>query len=163
MAQIEHRAALVIIAAFACWSGLPGPAAFAVDDGAPPAVQETAPAVESAAPPPEGAVPPAAEKAMPVNDGPPVLLAVTGVRSDDVLHLRDVPSADSKSLAGIPPNARGLKKIGCMRVQLSMDRYMYMSKEERNYAQAPWCRVEYKGLQGWVAARYVKEEGTTKR
>ncbi len=84
----------------------------------------------------------------PSADGPPVLLAVTGVRSDDVLHLRDVPSADSKSLADIPPNARGLKKIGCMRVQLSMDRYMYMSKEERNNAQAPWCRVEYKGPTG---------------
>jgi hypothetical protein len=161
MAHIEHHAKLVIIAAFACWSGFPGPAAFAVDDGAPPAVET--PAAENAAPSAEGAVQPAAEEAMPVNDGPPVLLAVTGVRSDDVLHLRDVPSADSKSLADIPPNARGLKKIGCMRVQLSMDRYMYMSKEERNHAQAPWCRVEYKGLQGWVSARYVKEEGTTKR
>jgi hypothetical protein len=155
MAHIEHHTARVIIAAFAFWSGLPGPAAFAAEDGAPPAIEETAPAVENAAS--------AAEETMPVNDGPPVLLAVTGVRSDDVLHLRDVPSADSKSLADIPPNARGLKKIGCMRVQLSMDRYMYMSKEERNYAQAPWCRVEYKGLQGWVSARYVKEEGTTKR
>jgi hypothetical protein len=90
-------------------------------------------------------------------------MTVTGVKSDDVLHLRDLPSADSKSLAGIPPNAHGLKKIGCMRVQLSLDRYMYMSKEERNFAQAPWCRVEYQGKQGWVAARYVKEEATPRR
>lgn len=163
MAQVEHRTALFIAAAVAFWSGLPGPAAFAAEEGAPPAVEETAPAVESAAPAPEVAVPPAAEEAMPVSDGPPVLLAVTGVRSDDVLHLRNDPSADSKSVADIPPNGRGLKKIGCMRVQLSMDRYMYMSKEERRDAQLPWCRVEYKGLQGWVAARYVKEEGATKR
>jgi hypothetical protein len=163
MAHIEHHATRAIIAAFAFWSGIPGPAAFAAEDGAPPAIEEPVPAVENAASSAEAAGPPPAEEALPVNDGPPVLLAVTGVRSDDVLHLRNDPSADSKSLAGIPPNAHGLKKIGCMQVQLSMDRYMYMTKEERRDAQLPWCRVEYKGLQGWVAARYVKEEGTTKR
>lgn len=141
MAQIEHRAAIFVMIALAFWPGLAGATALAAEDGPPPA----------------------AEDAAPVNDGPPVFLAVTGVRSDDVLHLRDVPSADSKSLAGIPPNARGLKKIGCMRVQLSMDRYMYMSKQERNDAQAPWCRVEYQGRQGWVSARYVKEEAAPKR
>jgi hypothetical protein len=117
-------------------------------------------ATEAAASGAESAAPP--QEAEPAADGPPVYFAVTGVRSDDVLHLRDVPSADSKSLAGIPPYARDLRKIGCMRVQLSMDRYMYMSKEERRHAQAPWCRVEYKGVQGWVAARYVKEQGTAK-
>lgn len=163
MAQIEHRAALLIFTVFACWSGFEAPAAFAAEDGAPPAVEEAAPAAESAAPPSESAAAPGAEEAAPTADGPPVLLAVTGVKSDDVLHLRDLPSADSKSLAGIPPNARGLKKIGCMRVQLSMDRYMYMSKQERNDAQAPWCRVEYQGKQGWVSARYVKEEGVPKQ
>ncbi len=163
MAQIEHRAALLIVAAFACWSGLPGHAARAAEDAPPPAIEDTAPPAADAAQAPAAATPTATDEAPPVIDGPPVFLAVIGVRSDDVLHLRDVPSADSKSLADIPPNARGLKKIGCMRVQLSMDRYMYMSKQERNDAQAPWCRVEYKGMQGWVSARYVKEEATTNR
>jgi hypothetical protein len=159
MARVEHHAALLIVAALMWWSGLAGPAARAAEDA--PDAETAAPATDSAAPAPEADAVPPAEAAAP--DGPPVILAVTGVRSDDVLHLRDVPSADSKSLADIPPNARGLKKIGCMRVQLSMDRYMYMSKEERNNAQAPWCRIEYKGLQGWVSARYVTEEAAPKR
>ena len=34
-----------------------------------------------------------------------------------------------------------------------------LSARERRDAQAPWCRVEYKGMQGWVSARYVKEQG----
>lgn len=143
MAHFEHRTAYALILTLACMPAAAPGAAFAADAAAPAAQA-------------------AAEETF-VADGPPVFLAVIGVRSDDVLHLRDVPSADSKSLADIPPNTRGLKKIGCMRVQLSMDRYMYMSKEERVYAQAPWCRVEYKGLQGWVSARYVKEEAPTKQ
>lgn len=154
MAHNEHRTLAASIAiAFA--AALCVRSALAAEDGA-PAAQPAAPVAEAATPAME-------EAATTVADGPPVFLAVTGVKPDDVLHLRDVPSADSKSLADIPPNARGLKKIGCMRVQLSMDRYMYMSKEERNNAQAPWCRVEFKGQQGWVSARYVKEEGAPKR
>jgi hypothetical protein len=154
MAHNEHRT-LTFAIAIALAAALCARAASAADDGV-PAEPSAAPAAASAAPAAEGAAEPAA-------DGPPVFLAVTGVKSDDVLHLRDVPSADSKSLADIPPNARGLKKVGCMRIQLSMDRYMYLSKQERNDAQAPWCRIEYQGKQGWVSARYVKEEGAAKR
>jgi len=158
MAHIEHRAAHFVVAALVCWSVLQDPAASAAESETQTSVEDAVPPAGNAAP-----APGAAEEAAPLADGPPVYLAVTGVRSDDVLHLRNDPSADSKSLADIPPDARGLRKIGCMRIQLSMDRYMYMSKEERRDAQLPWCRVEYKGTQGWVAARYVTEEGTAKR
>lgn len=84
--------------------------------------------------------------------------AVTGVASDDVLHLRDVPSADSKSLARIPPTAHGLRNFGCRRTQLSMDVWMKMSKQERRFAQTRWCRVQYRDKQGWVAGRYLKKD-----
>lgn len=152
MARFEHRTA--IVAAVLTGLGLMAAQASAADEGS-----------AAAAPPQEAAAPSPAslEDGAPAADGPPVFMAVIGVKPNDVLHLRDVPSADSKSLADIPPNARGLRKIGCMRVQLSLDRYMYMTKEERNFAQAPWCRVEYQGKQGWVAARYVREESTAKR
>lgn len=93
------------------------------------------------------------------DDAPsPPFWAVTGVAANDVLHLRDVPSAESRSLAGIPPNARGLKNHGCRRNQPSMDLWARMSKEQRQLALTRWCRVEYQGQQGWVAGRYLKND-----
>ena len=92
-------------------------------------------------------------------EDPPEFWAVTGVSPSDVLHLRDVPSADSKSLAQIPPNARGLKHLGCRRNQPSLDLWVRMSEAARRDAQTQWCRVEYQGREGWVAGRYLKKDG----
>lgn len=88
----------------------------------------------------------------------PPFWAVTGVRSDDVLHLRDMPSAESRSLAGIPPNAQGLKNLGCRRDGPSLDQWMRMSKAQREQPATQWCRVDYQGKQGWVAARYLRKD-----
>jgi hypothetical protein len=88
----------------------------------------------------------------------PAFWAVTGVAADDVLHLRDMPSADSKSLAGIPPNARGLKHMGCRRNEMPFDQWAHLTKEARQAALMQWCRVEYRGVQGWVAGRYLKRD-----
>lgn len=93
----------------------------------------------------------------------PPFWAVTGVRSDDVLHLRDVPSAESKSLADIPPNAHGLKNLGCRRDQPSLYDWMRMSKAQREVPPTQWCRVDYQGKQGWVAARYLRKDERTGR
>jgi hypothetical protein len=90
---------------------------------------------------------------------PPRFWAVTGVRPDDVLHLRDVPSADSRSLAQIPPNARGLRHLGCRRNQPPMDLWVRMSAAQRREALTQWCRVEYHGHEGWVAGRFLKPDG----
>jgi SH3 domain-containing protein len=92
----------------------------------------------------------------------PAFWAVTGVRSDDVLHLRDVPSADSKSLAGIPYNAHGLKHLGCRRNEMPFEDWIKLSKEARKAALMQWCRVEYKGQQGWVAGRFLKPDESQK-
>jgi hypothetical protein len=88
----------------------------------------------------------------------PGFWAVTGVAENDVLHLRDVPSADSKSLAGIPPNAHGLKNLGCRRNQPAMDQWVRMNEVQRQQALTQWCRVEYHGKQGWVAGRFLKSD-----
>jgi hypothetical protein len=88
----------------------------------------------------------------------PAFWAVTGVTAGDVLHLRDMPSADSKSLAGIPPDARGLKHIGCRRNELPFDTWVRLSKEARQAALTQWCRIEYRGVEGWVAGRYLKRD-----
>jgi uncharacterized protein YgiM (DUF1202 family) len=84
--------------------------------------------------------------------------AVTGVAAGDVLYLRDMPSADSRSLARIPPNARGLKHLGCRRNQPALEQWMHMSEQQRQEAQTKWCRVEYRGKQGWVAGRFLKKD-----
>ena len=88
----------------------------------------------------------------------PRFWAVTGVASGDVLNLRDVPHGDSKKLAGIPPNTRGLKHLGCITPEPSLDRWMIMSKSERANAKLQWCRIEYRGMKGWVAARFLKPD-----
>ena len=84
--------------------------------------------------------------------------AVTGVAAGDVLHLRDVPSAESRSLANIPPNARGLRHLGCRRNQPALEVWMRMNIAQRQAAQMLWCRVEYRGKQGWVAGRYLRAD-----
>lgn len=91
-------------------------------------------------------------------DDPPKYWSVTGVRSDDVLNLRDVPHGDSKKLAGIPPGTRGLKNLGCLTPEPSLDRWLIMTEAERKNAKLEWCRVEYRGTQGWVAARFLKPD-----
>ncbi len=96
-------------------------------------------------------------------DVTPDFWAVAGVRSDDVLHLRDVPSAESKSLAGIPSNARGLKNLGCRTNVVPLEQWARMTKAQRDYAQTRWCRIEYHGQQGWVAQRYLKKDSAPAR
>jgi predicted Fe-S protein YdhL (DUF1289 family) len=94
---------------------------------------------------------------------PPKYWAVTGVKANDALHLRDVPSADSKSLARIPPNARGLKHLGCRRNQPPMDQWVRMSEKARHEAMTQWCRIEYRGQEGWVAGRFLKPDAPPRR
>ena len=35
---------------------------------------------------------------------------------------------------------------------------MRMSQAQRELAATQWCRVEYQGKEGWVAARYLKKD-----
>lgn len=90
------------------------------------------------------------------------VFAVTGVAADDKLHMRDVPHGDSKILADIPPKARGLKGLGCIKPEPSFDRWADMTPEERANAKLEWCRVEYRGKQGWVASRFLKVDTGTR-
>ena len=88
---------------------------------------------------------------------------VTGVAPSDVLHVRDVPSADSRSIGTIPPAAHGLKNLGCLRKQASIDDWMRMTAAQRADAKLLWCRIEYKGTVGWAAGRFLKRDGRLAR
>jgi hypothetical protein len=88
---------------------------------------------------------------------------VTGVAPNDVLHVRDVPSADSRSIGTIPPAAHGLQNLGCLRKQASLDDWMRMTAAQRADAKMLWCRVVYKGTVGWVAGRFLKRDSALAR
>jgi hypothetical protein len=88
---------------------------------------------------------------------------VTGVAPSDVLHVRDVPSADSRSIGTIPPTAHGLPNLGCLRKQPNLDDWMRMTAAQRADAKLLWCRVEYKGIVGWVAGRFLKRDSRLAR
>lgn len=95
-------------------------------------------------------------------DDPPQVFRVVGVEADDTLHMRDVPHGDSKILGDIPAKARGLKGLGCITPEPSFDRWADMTPTERANAKLEWCRVEYRGQQGWVASRFLKPDTGTR-
>lgn len=89
----------------------------------------------------------------------PRLWAVTGVRSDDALNLRVAPDADSQRIARIPFNARGIKNYGCPS-HVTFEQWKRMTQVQKDRAaRSRWCEVEYKGQKGWVAGRFLKEDG----
>src|SRR5512145_756412 len=90
-------------------------------------------------------------------DGPQ-FWAVTGVASWDALNLRVAPNADSRRIARIPYNARGLKNLGCPS-HVTFEQWKRMTEAQKDRAAASrWCQVEYNGKRGWVAGRFLKED-----
>jgi hypothetical protein len=88
----------------------------------------------------------------------PDFWAVTGVRSDDALNLRAAPDGDSRRIARIPHNARGLKNYGCPNT-VSFEQWKRMTDAQRDKAaQSRWCQVGFNGKKGWVAGRFLKED-----
>lgn len=82
---------------------------------------------------------------------------VVGVRADDVLNLHTAPSASSRTIAGIPPDAKGLRNRGCTGLP-TFQQWSRMSEAERaRAARARWCKVDFDGKTGWVAGRFLKE------
>ena len=101
------------------------------------------------------AVPPARAQTA---DGPQ-FWAVTGVASWDALNLRVAPNADSRRIARIPYNARGLKNFGCPS-PVTFEQWKRMTQAQKDLAAASrWCEVEYNGKRGWVAGRFLREDG----
>lgn len=89
-------------------------------------------------------------------DGPDSF-RVVGVAKDDVLNLRQEPSAAAMIIGRIPPDATGLRNLGCRGGQ-SLAEWQAASEAERAAAVfRRWCRVEYRGTTGWVAGRFLAE------
>jgi hypothetical protein len=88
---------------------------------------------------------------------------VRGVSPERHLTLRAEPSTASAPLARIPSDATCLRSFGCQG-GLTFEEFTTLSQEDqrRRAAENPrWCKVDYRGTVGWVAGRYLAEDGCT--
>lgn len=90
-------------------------------------------------------------------DGPD-FYAVTDVAANDVLDLRDAPSAQAAKIGRIAHDARGLRNLGCRGLP-SIDDWERMTEQQRRESRMNyWCKVAYQGVEGWVAGRFLRED-----
>jgi len=84
---------------------------------------------------------------------------VHGVASGDVLNIRQAPNWQSKKLGEIPPNGQCLQNLKCVG-GLTIEEFTRLSEAEKNKIRKErprWCYIEYNGIKGWVAGRYLQE------
>jgi hypothetical protein len=91
-------------------------------------------------------------------DGPD-FYAVTGVAADDVLNIRAEPHADAELIGKIPPDGTCVRNLGCKGglTLLEFTELTEDQKAKRLEENPRWCRIEYQGVAGWVAGRYLME------
>ena len=80
--------------------------------------------------------PPAEAPADPPNQSAQSSFRVVGVDLDDVLHVRNGPSADHIVIGRLPPDADGIRIVGA--------------------CVSAWCPIQHRGLSGWVNSFYLK-------
>jgi len=91
-------------------------------------------------------------------DGPDYY-RVVGVSADDVLNIRAEPDTSAQQVGSIPPGADCVRNLGC-RGGLSLQEFTTLDEAEkaRRLKENPrWCQIEYRGVTGWVAGRYLAE------
>jgi hypothetical protein len=91
-------------------------------------------------------------------DGPD-FYAVRGVAANDVLNIRDEPNPHARKVGEIPHDGECIRNLGC-KGGLTLKEFTELSpaqKERRERENPRWCKVEYRGVTGWVAGRYLGE------
>ncbi len=91
-------------------------------------------------------------------DGPD-FYRVTRVSKGDVLNIRAAPEARAAKVGAIPPDGTCIRNLGC-KGGLTFEEFSTLSQSEqaKRLKQNPrWCQVEYQGVTGWVAGRYLAE------
>jgi hypothetical protein len=91
-------------------------------------------------------------------DGPD-FWAVTDVKDDDALNIREKADPHSKKIGAIPPHETCIKNLGCIG-GLTFEESTTLSDEEKKHIERErprWCKVDYQGTVGWVAGRYLTE------
>lgn len=91
-------------------------------------------------------------------DGPDYWV-VTGVASDDVLNIREQPDPRSTKVGEIPPDGTCIRNLECVG-GLTFEEFTSLSEKEKQriLRERPrWCRIDFRGVEGWVAGRYLTE------
>jgi uncharacterized protein YgiM (DUF1202 family) len=81
------------------------------------------------------------------------------VADDDVLNIRSEPDWRSSKLGEIPPDGQCIKNLKCVG-GLTLHEFTTLSDDEKEKItkeRPRWCYIEYKGIKGWVAGRYLIE------
>ena len=97
-----------------------------------------------------------------VADGPDYW-KVHDVANDDVLNIRSVANAKSEKVGEIPPDGQCIKNLKCVG-GLTYDEFTKLSdaeKEKIKKERPRWCYIEYQGIKGWVAGRFLREGACT--
>lgn len=87
----------------------------------------------------------------------PDYFRIVGVASNDVLNIRSQPTARSAIIGTIPPSGDGIENLGCQG-GFSYAQWEAASPAEREAARKRvWCRINYRGVSGWVAGWFLAE------
>ena len=92
-------------------------------------------------------------------DGPDYY-RVTKVPKGDVLNMHSTAGSHAPNVGKIPPDGECIRNLGCQG-GLSFQEFTQLSQGERarRLKKNPrWCKVEYQGITGWVAGRYLAED-----
>ncbi len=84
---------------------------------------------------------------------------VQKVCSDDVLNIREKFNWKSKKVGEILYNGKCIQNLGCI-CGLTLHEFTELSKaeQEKILRKRPrWCKINYRGVEGWVSGRYLRE------
>jgi hypothetical protein len=91
-------------------------------------------------------------------DGPDHFV-VRDVPSGEVLNIREEPNARSRVTGAIPHNGSCIRNLGCQG-GLTLREFSVLTpaqRQQRLRRNPGWCRVEYQGVTGWAAGRFLAE------
>ena len=85
---------------------------------------------------------------------------VTKVAKGDFLNMHSAAGSHAPKVGKIPPEGKCIRNLGC-KGGLSFQEFTQLSQGERKRRlkkNPRWCKVEYQGITGWVAGRYLAED-----
>ncbi|MDV7143285.1 SH3 domain-containing protein [Tropicimonas sp. TH_r6] len=87
----------------------------------------------------------------------PDYFRVVGVAWNDVLNIRNGPTARASKIGAIPPDGNGVRNLGCSG-GMTYAQWEAATPTQRDAARKRvWCRIYYRGVEGWVAGWFLAE------